>query len=414
MAEVEASGLKSTRRALAAGALALPFIARRGQAASAEVIKLGWLPSLTGALASAAIGFDHGVRFGVEEANKAGGIAGRPIELVSRDTGSDPTKAVNFAQQLLFSEDVQFMAGPVNSGESLATVPIIACAGVPNLVTGAVEELIDPVKYPRAYRVANTTTQWITTANDYSINQLKKRKLAIIGDTTGYGTASTKRASDMARGGGAEVTYTALVDPNKTDLADEVTKARAAGADVIMVWTAASGLAARVLNTRGDLGWDVPIVGHPVLGTPAIRPLLNKPGYWDNTITAGYRSMSYGPDGKLPERTQKLVDAIRPQLGGSEIQFNFWWIALGYDLVRIVDHAVRGANGTKPADIKRVLDGTKDLPGTFADYSWSATQHNGVPDSSMVANVSVVHGSALELWKALEQFELVSITVSQA
>jgi len=30
------------------------------------------------------------------------------------------------------------------------------------------------------------------------------------------------------------------------------------------------------------------------------------------------------------------------------------------------------------------------------------------------AQVSVVHGSASELWKALERFELFSITVSQA
>ena len=62
---------------------------------------------------------------------------------------------------------------------------------------------------------------------------------------------------------------------------------------------AASGLAARLLNTRGDLGWNVPIIGHPVLGAPSIQQLLNKPSYWDNTITIGYQSMSFGADGKL-------------------------------------------------------------------------------------------------------------------
>ena len=389
MASGGQGGAAMTRRGalLAGGALALPFLARTGRAA--DPIRIGWLPSLTGALATAAIGFDHGIRFAAEEANKAGGIAGRPVELVSRDTGSDPTKAVNFAQQLLFSEKVHFMAGPVNSGEALATVPIVSRAGVPNVVTGAVEELIDPAKYPLAYRVANTTTQWISVANDYAINQLGKKRLAIVGDTTGYGTSSAKRANDMVRSAGAEVTYSVLVDPNKTDLTDELTKARAAGAEAVMVWTAASGLAARLLNTRGDLGWKVPIIGHPVLGTPAIRGLLNKPGYWDDTITIGYRSMSFGPDNKLPERTQKLVDAIRPRLGGgSEIEFNFWWIALGYDIVQVISHAVQQAKGTRPADVKQVLDGTKDFPGVFAEYTWTATDHNGVPDRSMVANVA--------------------------
>ena len=377
-----------TRRSLAAGALALPFISRLRGAAAADAIKVGWLPSLTGPLATAAIGFDHGLRFAVEERNKAGGILGRPIEVITRDTTSDPTKAVSFAQQMLLSEKVQFMAGPVNSGEALATVPIVAKAGIPNLVTGAVEELIDPVKFPLAYRVVNTTTQWITTANDYVFNQLKVRKIAIIGDSTGYGSSSAKRANEMAKAAGAEVVYTTLIDPNQVDVMAEMTKARNEGALAIMVWTAATGLAARLLNARGNLDWSVPLVGHPVLGAPSIKPLLAKPEYWANTITAGYRSTSFGPDGKLPARTQKLIDGIRPQLGGGDIQFNFWWIALGYDLIQVIDYAVRKANGTNPADIKKVLDSTKDLQGVFADYTWTATEHNGFPDKSMVANLA--------------------------
>lgn len=375
-----------SRRAALAGGLTLPLLGR--VAVAADTIRIGWLPSLTGPLALNAIGFDHGVRFAVEEVNKAGGLLGQKLELITRDTGGDPTKAVNFAQQLLFSENVQFVAGPVNSGEALATVPIVSRAGVPNMVTGAVEELIDATKFPRAYRVANTTTQWITTANDYAINHLKRKRFAIVGDTTGYGTASVKRAIDMAKAAGAEVPYSVLVDPNKTDLTDETDKARAAGADAVMLWTSANGLAARLLNTRGDVSWDVPILGHPVLGTPGIKQLLNKPSYWENTITAGYRTMSYGPDGKLPARTQALVDAIRPQLGDGEIQYNFWWIALGYDIVGIISYAVREAKGVKPAEIKRVLDNARALPGVFADYTWTATDHNGVPDSAMVANTA--------------------------
>ena len=157
---------------------------------AAEPIKVGWLSSLTGALSSAALAENEGVQFAVDEINKAGGINGRPIELLTRDTAGDPTKAVNFAQQLAFSEKVHFIIGPVNSGEGLAAAPIIARAGIPNLVIGAVDELIDPVKYPRAFRVINTNRQWISTANDYALNVLKKRKVAVIGDTSGYGTSS--------------------------------------------------------------------------------------------------------------------------------------------------------------------------------------------------------------------------------
>jgi branched-chain amino acid transport system substrate-binding protein len=126
------------------------------------VIKVGWLSSLTGVqLSSAAIAESQGVQLAVDEINAAGGVLGRKIELLTRDTAGDPTKAVNFAQQLAFSEKVHFVIGPVNWGEGLAATPIIARAGIPDLVIGALEELTDPVKYPRAFRVINTNRQWI-------------------------------------------------------------------------------------------------------------------------------------------------------------------------------------------------------------------------------------------------------------
>ncbi|MEO8629082.1 MAG: ABC transporter substrate-binding protein, partial [Betaproteobacteria bacterium] len=128
------------------------------------VIKIGWMSSLTGPLSSAAIAENQGVQFAVDEINKAGGIKGQKLELVTRDTAGDPTKAVNFAKQLLFVDKVAFIIGPVNSGESLATVPMVAKAGIPNIVIGALDELIDPAKFPLAFRAINTNTQWIDGA----------------------------------------------------------------------------------------------------------------------------------------------------------------------------------------------------------------------------------------------------------
>ena len=51
------------------------------------------------------------------------------------------------------------VVGPVNSGESLATVPILSRAKIPNLVIGTVDTLIDAKKYPLAFRVINTNQQ---------------------------------------------------------------------------------------------------------------------------------------------------------------------------------------------------------------------------------------------------------------
>ena len=352
----------------------------------AQPIKVGWLSSLTGPLSSAALAENQGVQLAVEEINKAGGILGRPIELLTRDTAGDPTKAVNFAQQLAFSDKVQFVIGPVNSGEGLAATPIIARAGVPNLVIGAIDELIDPVKYPRAFRVINTNRQWISTANDYALKVLKKTKVAVIADTSGYGTASAKTAIDLLEKAGVKPVYSVLIDPNKTDLSDEMAKARAAGADIVMPWSAATGLLGRLLNARGEMGWNVPVVGHPSLMAAQIRKLLNKPEYWEGAYAAGYQSTTYGADGKLPERTQVLVDKVRQKLGGGEIDVLFWWVAMGYDTVKIIEHAIKTAGSTDPAAIQKVLENTREFKGVYATYSWSATERNGFPDGNMAVN----------------------------
>lgn len=368
------------------GLLFLAFAAPLSAAQSP--IRIGWLSSLTGPLSSAAIAENQGVQFAVDEINAAGGVGGRKLELITRDTSGEPTKAVNLAKQLAFVDKVDFIIGPVNSGESLATVPIVAKAGIPNLIIGTIDELVDPRRFPLAFRTINTNRQWIEAANDYALKVLKKKKIAIIGDTSGYGTASAKVAHDLLEKAGIKPVYSALVDPNKTDLTDEMNKAKAAGAEVVMPWSAATGLLARLLNTRGDMGWAVPIVGHPAIMAPPVRPLLNKPDYWNNAFAAGYSSTTYDAKGKLPPRTQALMDKIRPKLGKGEIDFMFWWIALGYDTVKIVEHAVKTAGSTDAAAIGKVLENTRDFAGVYATYTWTQQQRNGFPDHAIVMNVA--------------------------
>lgn len=372
------------RNLVQAVALACCSVLATAGAMAQDTVRIGWLSSLTGPLSTAAIAENQGVIFAVDEINKAGGILGHKVELLTRDTAGDPVKAVNLAQQLVFADKAQFIIGPVNSGESLATVPALARAGVPNIIIGTLDELTNPAKYPLAFRTINTNTQWIAAANAYAIDVLKRRKVAIIGDTSGYGTASAKVAAALLAKAGITAVYSVLVDPNKTDLTDEMTKARAAGADVVMPWSASTGLCARILNTRGDMGWDVPIVGHPSVMALPLKTLLNKPSYWGNTFAAGYVSTTYR-DGKLPERTQALMDALKPTLGG-EIGFTFWWVALGYDSMKLVAYAATKANSLDPQKIKDVLEHTSDYTGVYGTYSWSPTEHNGFPDGGIAMN----------------------------
>src|SRR5947209_18551147 len=122
--------------------------------AQTEPLKIGCLAAMTGPSSAPTLGFNRGVTFAVDAINAGGGVKGRKIELVMRDTQGDPTKAVNATQELISRQNVHAIWGPGNSGESLATTPIMARQNMPNLHPCVVNALIDPEKYPNAFRLA--------------------------------------------------------------------------------------------------------------------------------------------------------------------------------------------------------------------------------------------------------------------
>src|ERR1700729_3512970 len=135
----------------AIGAAALPF--PKPAIAQTEPIKIGFLAAMTGPSSAPTIGFNRGVIFAVDTINAAGGVNGRKLEVITRDTQGDPTKAVNATQELISQAKVHAIWGPFNSGEALATTPIMARAKMPNVHPCVVETLIDSAKFPNAFRL---------------------------------------------------------------------------------------------------------------------------------------------------------------------------------------------------------------------------------------------------------------------
>src|SRR5277367_1345710 len=76
--------------ASALSAATLPF--PKPAIAQTEPIKIGCLAAMTGPSSAPTIGFNRGVAFATDEINGAGGVKGRKIEIVMRDTQGDPTK----------------------------------------------------------------------------------------------------------------------------------------------------------------------------------------------------------------------------------------------------------------------------------------------------------------------------------
>jgi len=362
--------------------LAAPYIIRPAYA-QAEPIRFGWLTTMTGPLSSPGIGFDRGVRWAADEVNNAGGVAGRKIEVITRDTQGDPTKAVNAVQELINRVKVHAVFGPTNSGEALATTPILARVKIPTLTAGVVDSLIDPVKYPNAFRVAASNTQWDDAVRNYTLKIVKGKKIAITADATGYGTSAVQASLASFKKDGAEIVFDSVIDATQADVMPDMLRMKSSGADVIVSWTVSAGMAARQMNARASMGWDVPIVGHPALGTGDIARLLDKPANWEKVYMIGYRSSSYDSSGKLPPRAQALVDKMKGKVQLDDTLL--WWVLSGVDAVNLIADAVKESKGDSSSSaIITYLNGLKGYPGVFGTYSFTPEQHNGFPAEEVV------------------------------
>ncbi|HEY0909469.1 MAG TPA: ABC transporter substrate-binding protein [Bradyrhizobium sp.] len=386
MALTEKVSTKKTltrRQALAsAAAAALASSLPRPAIAAKEPIAIGYLPALTGPSSSTGIGMNRGVQLAVQEINAAGGIDGRQIELVVRDTQSDPTKAVNAAAELAHAQKVSAVFGPLNSGESLAVVPLLARANVPQVHPCFVDSLTDPKKYPMCFRNASTNQQIGGAANRYVVDVLKRKKVAVVSDTTGYGAASVNAYVPMLKAQGAEVVYQGNIDAANPDLKADLLRMQSAGAEAIMPWSVNAGFLSRIINTRGQMGWDVPIVGQTTLGSGQTRDLLEKPEYWAKVYPNNFRPVCYAPGGKLPDRATAFLERLK----SAKIDFAdtlLWWIAVGYDAPRMIAEAIKSA-GTEPEQITGYLNKLKRYPGVFGDITFTPEEHNGYPDDEVV------------------------------
>ena len=371
------------RQALAsAGAVAVAAGLAKPAIAANEPIRIGYLPAITGPSSSTGVGISRGTQLAVQEINAAGGINGRQLELVVRDTQSDPTKAVNASAELTNKEQVKVVFGPLNSGELLAVVPLLARSNTLQMHPCWVDSLADAQKYPMCFRNAPTNQQIGGAANRYVVEVLNHKKVAVISDTTGYGTASVNAYVPMLKAKGAEVVYQGNVDAANPDLKPELLRMQSAGAEAIMPWSVNAGFLSRIINTRGDMGWDVPIVGQTTLGSGQTKALLEKPEYWAKVYPNNFRTVCYTPGGKLPDRTAAFLDRLKSakvDMGDTLL----WWIALGYDSPRLIAEAMK-AVGPEPDKVRDYLNHLKGFPGVYGDISFTAEQHNGYPDDEVV------------------------------
>jgi branched-chain amino acid transport system substrate-binding protein len=133
---------------------------------------------------------------------------------------------------------------------------------------------------------------------------------------------------------------------------------------------------ARMFNTRAAMGWDVSFAGHPSMSSGEIAGLVEKPENWKKVYVIGYKSCIYNTSGKLPAKTQELVDRLLK----ANVAMNdtlLWWIAGGVDAIELIAKAVGQSGATDGEGIIKYWNSLSKYPGYFGNFTFSPTQHNG-------------------------------------
>jgi ABC-type branched-subunit amino acid transport system substrate-binding protein len=88
-------------------------------AGEAKPIKIGAIFSVTGPASFLGAPESKTAKMFVDKINAGGGLLGRPIELIIKDSAGSPEKAVSFAKQLIEEDQVLAIIGPSTSGETM-------------------------------------------------------------------------------------------------------------------------------------------------------------------------------------------------------------------------------------------------------------------------------------------------------
>ena len=139
--------------ALAVAASA-PFAAR-----AADPIKIGFPMPLSGPAAVYGVPVTKGAQLAAEELNAKGGVLGRKIEIVSRDSKANADEAVRLARELIIKDNVDFLSGTLTSAEAPAVSTIakenkvVFVAPVAKTVKLTAPEFL----HPYVFRIASNT-----------------------------------------------------------------------------------------------------------------------------------------------------------------------------------------------------------------------------------------------------------------
>ena len=353
-------------------------------ALAAETIKIGAILAVTGPASFLGAPEARTLEMLTEELNAKGGIGGKKIQLIIKDSGASAEKAISFARQLIEEEKVFAIIGPSTTGETMAIKNLAEESKTLLLSCAAAESIVNPLaKY--VFKVAPSDRY----AVEKIYHQMKKTgiaKIGVLSSNTGFGKAGKEQLEKNASEHGITIALSEVYDKSATDLTAEVTKMKGAGVQAIVNWSIEPAQAIVIKNAR-QIGLTMPIFQSH--GFANIQYAKTAGIAAEGVIFPASRIVVADLlSEKHPQRSVVLSYKNAYESKFKEDVSTFG--GHGYDALMILTTAIQAA-GTDREKVRTAIEHLKGFVGTAGIFNLSPTDHNGL-DIDAFAMLTVRNG----------------------
>jgi len=346
-------------------------------AMAADTIKIGAILAVTGPASFLGAPEANTLKMLVDEVNSKGGINGRKVELIIKDSGANPGKAISFAKQLIEEERVFAIIGPSTSGETLKIKSICEKGRTICISCAAAEKIVNPVA-----KYVFKTPQKDSFAARKIFMQMQKmgiKKIGVVVGNTGFGKAGKAQLEKIAPEYGIDIVISEVYDKKATDLTALVTKLKAKGVDAVVNWSIVPAQAIIAKNMR-QIGFNVPLFQSHGFGN--IKYVKAAGAAAEGIIFPAGRLLVVD---SLPDSDpQKPI--LMKYKREYESRFHEEVSTFGghaYDALMILVEAIKKA-GFDKEKVRDAIENMKGFVGIDGVFNFSPKDHNGLDINSFV------------------------------
>ena len=231
-----------------------------GEGASGDPIKIGLFGPMSGTNAAVGLSQQEGVMMAVKEINAAGGIEGRPIEVISEDDENDATTAVSVVNKLINNNEVVAVIGSVNSSVTLGALEVTQNEQIPHLTAISSGAAITTSGYQYVVHVQASDLLQAGAVVNYAINA-GYEKIGLMYQNDDYGGGARDVILQIMKDKGMKLAADEAFEATAADVTPQLQNIKAAGCDCLIMWCMyAPG--ATIANQAAELGMgDLPLLG---------------------------------------------------------------------------------------------------------------------------------------------------------